>query len=114
MTPSTTHHINWDVKHEPKERQLNVANIPGTVTQNPMGNPLTRQYIIALHRELEVHGFKLKDTDIENSYPLGSQARGQGSLPIVITFKDKETAESVKRAALRAGLWDQRKKQTNT
>ena len=70
MTPSTTHHINWDVKHEPKERQLKVANIPGTVTQNPMGNPLTRQYIIALHHELVVHGFKLKDTDIVNSYPL--------------------------------------------
>ena len=57
-----------------------------------------------------MHGFKLEDTDIKNSYPLGSQARGQGSLPIVITYKDKEIAESFKRAA----LWDQRKKQTNT
>ena len=109
MTPSTIHHIDWNEKHEPKERQLQVANIPGVISRNPMENPCTRQYIIDLHHELKVHGFELKRADIENSYPLGIQARGQSILPIVITYKDTETAEAVKQAAQKAGLWNQRK-----
>ena len=113
MTPSTIHRFDWDVKHKPKERRLQVANIPGVFTQNPMESSITRQYIIALHNELKMHGFELKSTDIENSCPLGVQARGQSSLPIVITYKDTETAEAVKQAAKKAGLWKKRKQQTN-
>ena len=111
MTPSSDHNINWSVTHEPKGRQLNIANIPVKITNNPMGNPLIKQYITTLHQELENYGFSPGDNDIIDCHPLGTLTRGQTSLPIVITYKDNVTAASVKRAAIKAGLWEQRNQQ---
>jgi hypothetical protein len=108
MTPSTDHNINWNVTYEPKGRQLNIANIQVKITNNPLGNPLIRKYITSLHQELENYGYIPGDNDIIDCHPLGTLTRGQTSLPIVITYKDNETAASVKRAAIKAGLWEQR------
>ena len=65
--------------------------------------------IVGLHKSLKPYGYELAVGDIIDGYPLGEQPRGQTAVPVVITYKDEKTTESVRAAAKKAGLWDERK-----
>ena len=110
MKTSTKHRIDWNQRYEPKERQLHVSAIPGNSERNPMENAITREHIIALHQELRNYGYKYSKNDIVDSYPLGTQTRGQKVVPIVLTYRDEKTMETVRLAAKRARLWYKRGK----
>jgi hypothetical protein len=69
----------------------------------------TRRHIVKLHFVLKPHGYVLDGSDIEYSCPLGNQARGNSKMPIVVTYKDSETAHNISLAARAAGLWNRRK-----
>ena len=75
---------------------------------------MTRDQIYEIHRELAPFGYELSVEDIIDGYPLGMQARGRKNIPVVITYKDASTKESVKQAAMKAGLWNRRTKADKT
>ena len=109
MLPSTTAAIDWDIPYEPKGKQLMVAGIPGCEGQTiTMENDQVRNYVIAIHQELHAEGYSFTVEDIIESYPLGMKTRGRKSLPLVLTYKDEETMQAVKAAAMRSGLWNRR------
>jgi hypothetical protein len=65
----------------------------------------TRNTIVDIHQELGPYGYKLTMGDIIRCNPLNNQARGESKIPIVVSYKNKETKSSVTRAAKAAGLW---------
>ena len=56
MIPSTTHDINWDIDHEPKNKQLYLAAIPGSEVTKPLENEAVHDHIKKLHRALLNYG----------------------------------------------------------
>ena len=113
MTPSSNHNIKWDTDHEPKHRQLYIAAIPGSETQKPLENEAIINHINNLHNALINYGHIPKIGDIVDGYPLGTQARGQTGNPIVLTYKDQDTMEKVKKAAIGAGFWNNRRRRND-
>ena len=109
MTPSSAYDIDWDKNHEPKHVQLYLAAIPGSTTLKPLEDETVNGHIQNLHKVLINYGYVPAVGDIIDGYPLGTQPRGQKALPIVITYKDQKTMETVKAASIRAGFWDDRK-----
>ena len=69
---------------------------------------MTRDQIYEIHRELAPFGYEISVEDITDGYPLGMQARGRKNPPVVITYKDASTKESVNQAAMKANLWNRR------
>jgi hypothetical protein len=69
----------------------------------------TGNHIVSIHHELRAHGYVLVRGDIAHCSPLGNQARGPSKMPIVITYKDKETKLNV--TQLSGG--DRQKKETH-
>ena len=113
MTPSSNHNIKWDTDHEPKHRQLYIAAIPGSETLKPLENEAIINHINNLHNALINYGHIPKIGDIVDGYPLGTQARGQTGNPIVLTYKDQDTMEKVKKAAIGAGFWNNRRRRND-
>ena len=109
MSPSTPHDINWENDHEQINKQLCLAAIPGSEDPKPLENETISNHINQLHRALINYGYVPKIGDITNGYPLGTQARGQTGLPIVITYRDQETMKRIRAAARRAGFWNERR-----
>merc|ERR1712086_491603 len=109
MTPSSEHDTDWDRDYEPKHAQLYLAAIPG-ISLKPLDDEITNGHIQALHRALINNGYTPAIGDIVDGYPLGTQPRGQKALPIVITYKDQKTMETVKAASIKAGFWNDRKR----
>ena len=108
MKPSTTPKNDWNKPHEPKERQLHIEGITNSETRFPMDTNVTREQIYNIHKELAPFGYELSVEDIIDGYPLGMQARGRKNIPIVITYKDATTRDKVKKASMKAGLWNRR------
>ena len=113
MTPSSTHNINWDTDHEPKNRQLYLAAIPGSETMKPLEDETILNHINKLHRALVNYGYVPKIGDITDGYPLGTQSREQKGNPIVITYKDQTTMERVRAASIEAGFWNNRRRRND-
>ena len=108
MKPSSITKNDWDKSYEPKERQLHIEGIKGSETRHPLDTNVTRDQIYEIHRELAPFGYELSVEDITDGYPLGMQARGRKNPPVVITYKDASTKESVNQAAMKANLWNRR------
>ena len=108
MEPSSNTHLDWETDHEPKEKQLLLVDIPGSDTKRPMENDKVRKHIFDIHKELAPHGYEITIEDITYCYPLGTQARGTKSIPLVITYKDEKTKRDVKMAAMKASTWHRR------
>jgi hypothetical protein len=89
-----------------EERKLWIADIPAEfpLLPNSMEGERTGNHIVSIHHELRAHGYVLVRGDIAHCSPLGNQARGPSKMPIVITYKDKETKQNVTQAAKVAGL----------
>jgi hypothetical protein len=73
-----------------------------------MEEPRTGNHIVRIHQELGAYGYELVRGDITQCSPLGNQARGHSKMPIVITYKDKDTKLNVTKAAKAASLWNWR------
>ena len=110
MTLSSTYSVDWDKNHEPKNTQLYLAAIPGNTIRKPLENETVYSHIQRLHNALINYGYTPAIGDIIDGYPLGTQSRGQKGLPIVITYKDQKTKETVKAASIKAGFWNDRKR----
>jgi hypothetical protein len=93
-----------------EESKLWIKDLPAEfpLLHNSMEGTRTGNHIVGIHKELGTYGYELVKADIIRCSPLGNQARGQSKIPIVVTYKNKDTKLNVTKAAKDAGLWDWR------
>ena len=67
-------------------------------------NTTTRDHIENILRELEGHGYKYEQDDILEAKNYNFYASNRTKISIIISFKDEETTDEVKKAAIKAKL----------
>jgi hypothetical protein len=99
-TPIRRHNSNEE------ENKLWIVDLPTEfpLLHNSMEGARTGNHVVGIHLELGAYGYELVKGDIIQCSPLGNQARGQSKIPIVVTYKNKDTKVNVTKAAKDAGL----------